>query len=214
MTVRKVKKRSAIPLYGAAAAWALGCLLLPTFKLWHFLAPSALAVAAYIILGRVFPGAVEYVEEAQALAGTGDEALDALLRGGEEAIAEMLRYREAAGDFRVKAKIAEIADISVKIFKDVIEDPADYAQVRRFADIFMPETLRILKAYTQLEASGAGGTGVEAAKSSAADVLDTIIASYKKQYDALFANQAIDIETDIKVLETMLKREGLTDGDF
>ncbi|MDR1299692.1 MAG: 5-bromo-4-chloroindolyl phosphate hydrolysis family protein, partial [Oscillospiraceae bacterium] len=116
--------------------------------------------------------------------------------------------------FQVKSRIAEIAEITVKIFKDVIEDPADYAQIRRFADVFIPETLKILKAYTQLETSGAGGAGVEAAKSSAVNVLDTIIGSYKKQYDALFANQVIDIETDIKVLETMLKREGLTSGDF
>ena len=41
-------------------------------------------------------------------------------------------------------------------------------------------------------------------------MLDTAIAAYKKQLDALFANQALDIETDIQVMNQMLEREGLS----
>lgn len=45
------------------------------------------------------------------------------------------------------------------------------------------------------------------------EMLDTAIAAYRKQLDSLFANQALDIETDISVLNTLLAREGLTEGD-
>ena len=45
-------------------------------------------------------------------------------------------------------------------------------------------------------------------------MLDAAADAYRRQLDALFANQALDIETDITVLETMLKREGLSGGDF
>ena len=46
------------------------------------------------------------------------------------------------------------------------------------------------------------------------EMLDTAIAAYEKQLDSLFANQALDIETDISVMNSMLAREGLTGGDF
>ena len=47
------------------------------------------------------------------------------------------------------------------------------------------------------------------------DTLDDAIAAYKKMLDSLFANQALDIETDIEVMNTMLAREGLSGGkDF
>ena len=46
------------------------------------------------------------------------------------------------------------------------------------------------------------------------EVLDTTVTAYEKQLDALFLNQALDIETDIAVLESMLKKEGLTGKDF
>ena len=43
-------------------------------------------------------------------------------------------------------------------------------------------------------------------------MLDTAIAAYKKLLDSLFANQALDVETDIEVMNTLLKREGLAEG--
>jgi hypothetical protein len=40
-------------------------------------------------------------------------------------------------------------------------------------------------------------------------MLDDIITAYNKQYDAMFSDEALDIETDIRVLEATMKREGL-----
>ena len=46
-------------------------------------------------------------------------------------------------------------------------------------------------------------------------MLDQAIVAYKKRLDSLFENQALDIETDIEVMNQMLAREGLTGGkDF
>ena len=47
------------------------------------------------------------------------------------------------------------------------------------------------------------------------EMLDEAIAAFQKRLDSLFADQALDIETDIKVMNTMLAREGLTgEKDF
>ena len=42
--------------------------------------------------------------------------------------------------------------------------------------------------------------------------MDTIVAAFEKQLDSLFGTDALDISTDITVLETMMAREGLTGG--
>ena len=39
--------------------------------------------------------------------------------------------------------------------------------------------------------------------------MDTIVKSFDQQLDALFGDEALDISTDITVLEQMLAREGL-----
>ena len=40
------------------------------------------------------------------------------------------------------------------------------------------------------------------------------MSAYEKQLDSLFANQALDIETDIQVMNSMISREGLGEKDF
>jgi hypothetical protein len=201
-------------VYGAAAAWALYCLLLPTYKLWHFLPAVAAALLTYLALSRVFKGKTVLAHVPDPPVRTGDEAIDSLLRDGEAAVARMMGMCGAEEDPEIREKIAGIAEITSKIFKDAADDPSDCAQIRRFADIFVPETEKLLASYAKLAAANAGGGQAESVKRSMKDVLDTILASYGRQFDALFKNQVMDIETDIKVLEGMLKREGLSESDF
>ena len=40
-----------------------------------------------------------------------------------------------------------------------------------------------------------------------------IVLAFEKQLDSLFGDQAMDISTDITVLDNMMAREGLTGGD-
>ena len=68
--------------------------------------------------------------------------------------------------------------------------------------------MKLLNAYDRMSGQGEG-ENVSATLDRIRDILDTTAAAYRKQYDALFANEALDIETDITVLESMLKREGL-----
>ena len=44
--------------------------------------------------------------------------------------------------------------------------------------------------------------------------MDTIISAYRKQLDNLYLPDTLDVDTDIDVLETMLKRDGLSTSDF
>ena len=43
-------------------------------------------------------------------------------------------------------------------------------------------------------------------------MMDTIVTAFEKQLDALFGAEALDISTDITVLENMMAREGLAAG--
>ena len=44
--------------------------------------------------------------------------------------------------------------------------------------------------------------------------MDTIVKAFEKQLDSLFGAEAMDISTDITVLETMMAREGLTEQEM
>lgn len=209
--LREVKKKSPIPIYGFAAVWLIYCLFFPLYRLFHFIILAVISVIAYFVLSKLFPGTVEYIEEPKT---TGMPDHDALLKEGEIAITEMKRLRDSIADPEIKAKTERIIELTDKIFKDLLEDPNDYKMIKRFSEYFLPTTIKLLNAYDRMSDINIDGENINATKQKITDILDTTITAYEKQYDALFANQALDIETDIIVLENMLKKEGLGGSDF
>ena len=215
--MREVKKRSAVPVYAVGAVWLLYCLLFPLYRPLHFIILICLSIVAYAVCARLFPDKTEYVEEPakpEESVTTGDERIDALLREGEAAVAELQRLGGSIRDDGVKQKVARITELTDAIFKDVLEDKDDYPAIRRFADYFLPTTLKLLNAYDRMSTVDAEGQNISGTLKRIDEVLDTTVTAYEKQLDALFLNQALDIETDIAVLESMLKKEGLAGKDF
>ncbi len=213
---KTIRRPSSIPLYGAAAVWLVWCLFLPLYRLWHFAALLVLTVGAFFGLRALFPGTTEEIEveePAPAPVTTGDPERDKLLEEGQRAVAELTRLRGTIPDPTVQSRVDELADLTDKIFKDIVDDPKDVPQVKRFASYYLPTTMKLLNAYDRMSGEGAG-ENVSGTLRRIEDILDTTVQAYRKQYDALFANEALDIETDITVLESMLKREGLSGGDF
>ncbi len=213
-TKKTVKVPSVIPFYGAAAVWIIYCLVFPVYKLVHFIILIVLGLAAFFGLKLLFPGTTREVDVPEpAPEPTGNEELDALLSEGDRAVKELGRLRSSIRDPAVQKRVDEISVLTKKIFEDARDDPQDVPQVKRFAGYYLPTTMKLLNAYDRMSGEGAG-ENVSGTLKRIEDILDTTVAAYQKQYDALFANEAMDIETDITVLESMLKREGLTGKDF
>ena len=210
----EIKQKSLIPIYGTAVAWVLYCVFFPLYKTWHFIVLACSAALVYTILSVVFPGKTKQIEVPVEPKGTGDEKIDALLAEGEMAVAEMRRLREAIQDAAVRQKLDEIIVVIDKIFKNLPNDPSDYTRTKRFADFFLPSTIKLLNTYDRFGQSGVQGENLSGTMERIDTALDTILLSYKKFFDSLFENQALDIETDIQVLENMLRREGLLNSEF
>ena len=208
------KRKSVIPVYGVAAAWVLYCVFFPLYRTWHFIVLACSAALVYIVLSAIFPGKTEYTEVPQEPERTGDDKADALLAEGERAVSEMRALYNVIPDDPVKQKLSEIITVTDKIFKDILGNPGDYKQVKRFADYFLPTTIKLLYTYDRFGKSGAQGENVTGTRERIDEALDTILDSYKKFFDSLFADQALDIETDIRVLENMLKSEGLLGNEL
>ncbi len=211
---REIKKKSPIPIYGTALIWIIYCLIFPLYTLLHFAILAAVTAVAWIVLNKIFPGRTVIEEIPEEPVSTGSPEIDAVLREGEAAVKELERLRASIPNNEVKEKVAVIADLIDRITKDAAEDPSDLPQIKRFTSYFLPTTIKLLNAYDRMYSQGIEGENISGTKKRVEDILDTTIEAYKKQLDSLFANQALDIETDITVLESMLAREGLGGKDF
>ena len=212
--MREVRKKSIVPAYGLAVVWLLYCFFFPLYKFWHFAVLVVLGIVAFVVLSILFPGKTEYIEEPEKPVTTGNEKIDKLMAEGVVAVNEMSRLRDSIQNDAVKKKIDEIIDITDKIFKDLIDDPSDYRQVKHFADFYLPTTMKLLNTYDRMGSLGSVGKNITDTMQRIETILDTTLKGYKKQLDALFDNQALDIETDIIVLKNMMQREGLAEKEF
>lgn len=141
--------------------------------------------------------------------------IDPIVEEGNRALSEMGRLYMSIKDTEVKSKVNEIMRITDKITQDAIADPSDIPQIKKFMNYYLPTTIKLLNAYDRMSSQGIEGENLDKTMKSINDMLDDAIAAYKKMLDSLFANQALDIETEISVMNTMLAREGLTGGkDF
>ena len=208
----EIRKKSAIPIYGAAVVWIIYCLFFPLYKASHFIWLILASAAVYAILSKLIPDSVTYVEKEPEL--TGDEQVDALIMTGRDAVSKIREFGSRLSGTAVSPKIQRIAELTEKIFENLAQQPSNYSSVKRFADYFLPTTLKLLEAYDNMLAQNVEGENISGTMARIDEILSTTVTAYEKQLDALFANQALDIETDIAVLQGMMKSQGLADSDF
>ena len=136
--------------------------------------------------------------------------IDPIIQEGNRALSEMGRLYMSIKDPEVRQKINELMRITDKITQDAIADPSDIPQIRKFMNYYLPTTIKLLNAYDRMSSQGIEGENLDKSMKNINEMLDAAIEAYKKRLDSLFENQALDIETDIEVMNTMLAREGLS----
>ena len=214
----KVRK-SAAPFYAVAVIWLAYALLFPLYRVSHFLIVGVISAVAFLLLTALcaktgVPEAekTEKAQEKPKEESTGNADLDKMLKDGGLAIAEMKRLDDNIADPGISADIVRLEQVSRKIFDEVKRDPKKLPQIRKFMDYYLPTTLKLLNAYDRMSGTGVSGENIDTTLSKVEGMMRTIVAAFEKQLDSLYGAEALDISTDITVLENMMAREGLV-GD-
>lgn len=213
MTARK----SAAPFYAAAVVWVAYALALPLYRGVHFAIVTAASVAVFAIAaalcrsGAKTEAAPKQEKKPEQEKTTGNPELDKLLKDGRLAVSEMKRLDENIADADISADIVRLEQVSAKIFETVAQNPGKLPQIRKFMDYYLPTTLKLLNAYDRAANAGVTGDNINATIRKVEGMMRSVVAAFEKQLDALFGDEALDISTDITVLESMMVREGLVE---
>lgn len=212
-TVKKTRK-STVPYYAAAAVWIVWAVFLDLYRIGHFALAAVLSAGVFLLLRSVCRDEViETVvpdppkEEEKP---TGNPELDKMISDGQKAIAEMKRLDDAISDEKISRDIRRLETVSQQIFDSVKADPGKLPRIRQFMDYYLPTTLKLLNAYDRMDSMGVDGSNITGTKERVESVLGTVVTAFEKQLDSLFGDYALDISTDITVMENLLAQEGLT----
>ena len=213
-------KRSVIPVYLIGVTWLVYALLFPLHTVTQFIACAVASLVAFVVGKALFPDKTYEIpgepekkaapkEEKKAQPkSTGNPEIDALIKERDRALSERRRLNGNIPDEKISAQIDHLEEVTRKIIDHVAANPKKLPQIRRFMDYYLPTTLKILNAYDRMGSTGISGENIDATKAKVESMMDTITRAYDKQLDALFGEEALDISTDITVMENLLAREG------
>lgn len=208
--MKKIVHKPAAPLYAAAAAWVLYALLFPLYRPGHFVIALAASAVVYGIARLLCKDIVEEVPQEPET--TGNPELDQMIAQGKGALDEMRRLNDSIQDAAISAQIERLSQVSDKIFQQVQKNPSQLPQIRKFMSYYLPTTLKLLNAYDRMSGTGVSGENIDTTLAKVEGMMRTIVAAFEKQLDSLYGAEALDISTDITVLENMMAREGLVDS--
>ena len=214
------KRKSTAPFYAAAVVWLAYALVFPLYEPLHYALAAGAAILAFLAAAALCragaageaTGAEEKKEPVKEQISTGNPELDRMIRDGTLAIREMKRLDENIAAPGISADIVRLEQVSARIFDEVRTHPEKLPQIRRFLDYYLPTTLKLLNAYDRMSGTGISGENIDTTLAKVEGMMRTIVAAFEKQLDSLYGAEALDISTDITVLENMMAREGLVDS--
>lgn len=146
----------------------------------------------------------------QKLRGTLSEEVQEVIKEGEAYLEEIRSCNEAIPGVEISNKMYHLENVILRIFKRVEQHPELISDLHKFMDYYLPTTVKLLKAYKELDKQPVEGENIKTAKQEIENTLDTINEAFENLLDSFFRNTAWDVSTDISVLKTMLAQEGLT----
>lgn len=140
-----------------------------------------------------------------------DGSLDGQFRAKVE---EIRRANIAIQDEQVSADIQRIEDATASIFRLVNQRPEKLNQIHTFMNYYLPTTLKLLDAYSQLERQSVQGENIRSSKQNIEKMISQLAWAFEQQLDQMFEADARDISSDIKVLERMMAKDGLSENPY
>ena len=205
------RTRSVLPVYFAGAVWLLAGLVLPLYSLWALAATAVVSAAVWLVTRRLCPDRITRMEMPFM---TGREDVDAMLESVQQKLAELHRLDEAIPDTGLSASIRRMETAGRGILAEVEAHPEKGPQIRRFANYYLPDAVRILELYARLEGQDVQGGNAASVRREVETNAASIATAFENQLDSLFAADALDLSADLEVLNGMLRSQGLAGSDF
>ncbi len=161
------------------------------------------------------PGAIPEPEEEvkEEPKKTGISELDKVIEEGNEYI-KQLRFADDVIDHEgISDCIKRMEKAAKNIFDFVKSHPEKVPQIKKFMKYYLPTTLKLLTSYQKLNNQSSKGENIQSTMFEIEAMMHTIADAFEKQLDSLFSQEALDIQTDITVLESILEQEGLKSDD-
>lgn len=137
-----------------------------------------------------------------------------ILAEGREYIRVIRKCNDEIPGEEMSGKLDKLELLVTRIFARVEEEPEVAPELQKMLSYYLPTTQKLLEAYRDLDKQDVDVKNISETKREIEATVDTINTAFEKFLDELFRDKAWDIQSDITVLNTMLKQDGYLKADF
>jgi 5-bromo-4-chloroindolyl phosphate hydrolysis protein len=134
-----------------------------------------------------------------------------IIKEGKEYIRTIHDFNDEIPGVEMSEKLYRLESTVDRIIEQVRQNPESASELSKLISYYLPTTVKLLKAYTELDKQTVNGENIVKTKKEIEDALDTINDAFERLLDSLFENMAWDVSSDISVMETMFAQDGLTE---
>ena len=145
---------------------------------------------------------------------TVDEGVRQVVEEGQNYIRLIRKCNDEIPGEEMSDKLDHLELLVTRIFDQVEKEPELAPELRKMLSYYLPTTQKLLEVYRDLDRQQIESGNIAKTKKEIESAVDTINEAFEKFLDDLFRDTAWDIQSDISVLNTMLKQDGYLKKDF
>lgn len=138
-----------------------------------------------------------------------DSEMRSVVAKGMEYIGRLHELNDRIPGVTISEKLSRLEGLLKEIFNRVSERPETVSYCGKLMDYYLPTMIKLVEAYEQYDKVSQPGEDIKSAKAEIENTLDIINQSFVELLNKLYQNSVWDVKSDAKVLQTMLKQEGL-----
>lgn len=200
------KVRSGWPMLITAIVIVILGLIFPLYRIWGIIVTALLSVGAFLILRLIFPDKTEKIEVKPEYK-TGIAELDEALTDADEHLARLRQLNDKIPNERITASIDRMVTAGSSILAELTRKPEKARSMRRFLTYYLPTAVKLMEGYAMQQDVGTSGENLNEIKTRIENNSETIAKSFESSLDSLYANEAVDISSDIAVLDAMVNNK-------
>ncbi len=112
-------------------------------------------------------------------------------------------------DITLQINIRQLSETADKIIETIEKSPKKFKKAVTFFDYYLPVTIKILKRYDEIENQRLTSSDSKKFMEQSRNMIAEVEKAFKKQLAGLYQSDMVDTDAEMKVLDMMLKSEGL-----
>ena len=189
--------------------FVIGAVVLAVVFFKYFLVIVGVAVAAIVIAAIVKYAKKQSSRKTMVLEDVSKGDVEDFIKLSNSKIQNLRRYYYRLKEDDMRTSLDKVTENLKKITKIIREDPRDYKAIRRFLNMTLESSEKILSQSAQLYSVENPTEKTIKGIADAKEGMELLSAAIDKQINKLYDNNAMDLDIELKVLKKLLSSKGL-----